>query len=346
MPSINGVEIFSVGEWNGDKYTASDLDEMVKAFNDTKDHVRPFLKLGHDEEQKLLQADGLPAAGWISNIYTKGEKLLADFVDIPKKVMELIKKKAYRNVSSEVYWDIDVDGKVYKRMLAAVALLGADTPGVMNLSDILAQYKKNGLGDLKIYANQENELIIKKYNYQINDDHGGKMTEQEIQELKDRAAKAEKEAQEAKSAREEAEKKYSQTEAELKKTEIEKQVNEFEVEFKTPPSAKPYIKELFGEEKKTYTVTSKDKSEKKLTKYELVGEILKLYKASDVNLEERSKQGDKGKKNFTIDQITEKIKTYQKDNDCTYKEAHLAVVKSLDTDYMDKVAVEPEDDDE
>ena len=71
--NISGVEIFSCGEWNGDEYTIDDLNSIVSTFEETKVGVRPYLKLGHDEEQKLLQEDGLPAAGWVDRIYVKGE---------------------------------------------------------------------------------------------------------------------------------------------------------------------------------------------------------------------------------------------------------------------------------
>jgi len=103
LHSINGVEVFASGKWNGDHYTNEDLDEMVKAFNDTGHKIKPFLKLGHNDEQKLLATDGLPSAGWVSNLRRIGDKLVADFVDIPKKIFELISNKAFRKVSSEIF---------------------------------------------------------------------------------------------------------------------------------------------------------------------------------------------------------------------------------------------------
>ena len=99
LSNIKGVEVFSVGTWNGQTFTEQDLDKMVESFKETSATVRPFLKLGHDDDQKLLQKEGLPAAGWVGSLYRKGGKLLADFVDIPKKIMELIENKAYRKVA-------------------------------------------------------------------------------------------------------------------------------------------------------------------------------------------------------------------------------------------------------
>lgn len=101
---INGVEIFSAGVWNGDKYSVADLDEMIRAFKETQGGYRPFIKLGHNDQQQLLQADGMPAAGYIGDVYREGDKLKANFTDVPKKIAELISVKAYRKVSCEIYW--------------------------------------------------------------------------------------------------------------------------------------------------------------------------------------------------------------------------------------------------
>jgi hypothetical protein len=136
---------------------------MVSAFNQLSEHVRPPLKLGHTDEQKLLQKDGLPAAGWVGRLYRQGARLLADFVDLPEKIYELIKLKAYRNVSSEIYWDVSIGEKKFKRMLSGVALLGADTPAVMNLSDILALYSNgvDSIGLSKSYLfNQASSVAV------------------------------------------------------------------------------------------------------------------------------------------------------------------------------------------
>ena len=138
--NIPNVEIFASGVWNGDKYTNDDLDIMVEAFNDPNHKLKPFLKLGHNEDQKLLANDGLPAAGFVSNLRRVGDKLVADFVDMPKKIFELVENKAFRKVSSEIFWNIQIAGKKFKRMLSAVALLGADTPAVSSLDDILEMY--------------------------------------------------------------------------------------------------------------------------------------------------------------------------------------------------------------
>jgi predicted nucleic acid-binding Zn-ribbon protein len=137
---IPGVEIFAAGKWNGDNYTEKDLDDIVSSFNDLKDKIKPYLKLGHGSDQKLLRDDELPSAGWISNLKRNGKKLIADFVRIPKKIYEVLKRGAYSRISSELWWDIPIDGKTYRRVLKAVAILGGETPAVSNLNDILSLY--------------------------------------------------------------------------------------------------------------------------------------------------------------------------------------------------------------
>ncbi|HUV84407.1 MAG TPA: hypothetical protein VMV86_01795 [Methanosarcinales archaeon] len=150
---MKDVEIFSVGTWNGDSYTEKDLDDMVNSFEEIGKDIKPYVKLGHNKKQKMLQVDGMPAAGWIVNLKRKGEKLLADFSGIPKKIKELIEKKAYGRFSSEIYWNLNLNNKKHRRVLRAVALLGADTPAVSNLNDFINLYieDKNDYQEIKEY---------------------------------------------------------------------------------------------------------------------------------------------------------------------------------------------------
>lgn len=139
---IKNKEIFAAGTWNGDKYTIEDLDNIVKAFYELKGRRDVPLKLGHDEKQELLQRDGYPAAGWVAELRREGKKLIADFVKVPRKIYELIQKGAYRRVSAEIIWNYkdSETGKVYPRVLSAVALLGADIPAVTSISAWSALY--------------------------------------------------------------------------------------------------------------------------------------------------------------------------------------------------------------
>lgn len=204
--NIEGVEIFSAGRWNGDKYTVDDIEAMVKAF----EHVgwQPPLKLGHNSEQeKGLYKDGQPALGWINRVYRQGEKLLADFKDLPQKVYEAIKRGNYKRVSAEIYWNYSTNGKTFPRVLRAVALLGADIPAVTNLEAIAGLYKE-GNHEFKVYDTKEDKRMD---------------TEKELQEAKAKLTNltTEKEALEAKNkelegAKATAETKLAEREAEVK----------------------------------------------------------------------------------------------------------------------------------
>lgn len=340
LKKIDGVEIFSAGEWNGDEYTEKDLDEMVRAFNENKMGVRPHLKLGHDDNQKLLQNDGLPAAGWVEKLYRKGDKLMADFVDIPAKIYELIENKAYRKVSSEIYLGVKIKDKVYDYMLGAVALLGADTPGVMNLKDIIAMYGFNSYNQLKTYTDGN---VLKVYDY-FENQKGIQMekTEKEIQleaklaeiqkqldekaeevkqfrvELDDAADKLEKTEQEKKEyAAKIAEAEMAKVEAELEQT-VEGMISDKLI----TKGMKPFVKALLADEPETkkYSFEQNDETVE-FGKVELVKEIAKMFaKKSEVNLDESSLEGDvtATKQEYSV----EEIEQYADENKISFSAAY------------------------
>lgn len=123
---LRNVEIFATGEHNGDTYTEADLDEMVRAYNDVG--FVPPLKSGHTKD-----TPGAPALGWVENLRRVGSKLVADFAALPKAVYEAIRNRRYDSVSAEIYFDFERGKKVFRRVLKAVALLGADIPAVPDL---------------------------------------------------------------------------------------------------------------------------------------------------------------------------------------------------------------------
>lgn len=152
---LNNVEIFAIGNWNKDNYTHSDLNEMIDNFGKLREIVKPYAKIGHSEDQKLLNSEGLPAAGWVDSIKMVGNKVVATFKDVPRVVKDLIDKKAYRRVSAEIYpkYKNPADGKIYRNVLRAVAFLGGETPAVETLSDIQALYsaRNDANNEFKIY---------------------------------------------------------------------------------------------------------------------------------------------------------------------------------------------------
>src|SRR3990167_2467796 len=143
---LTDIEIFAVGTHNGHKYTGADLDDIVEAFTDISERLGydPPIKLDHDEDQPDflgdVSKDGGPAFGWVSNVHKRGTKLICDFKAVPAKLADLIEAGAYRARSAEIWWDIDLDGKVYRRALKAVALLGVKMPAVKKLKDIFKLY--------------------------------------------------------------------------------------------------------------------------------------------------------------------------------------------------------------
>jgi hypothetical protein len=161
---IKGKEVFSAGNWKKDKYTEQDLDAMIEAFN--KLDFKPALKLHHeknDENDITTEVNLLnPALGYVSNLYRKGKKLLADFSGIPKKVYEAIQNKAYNRVSSEIAWNFKRNGKTFKRALCAVSLLGADIPAVADLETLNGLYSYSEDDELHIYdlQNDNDEKLV------------------------------------------------------------------------------------------------------------------------------------------------------------------------------------------
>ena len=49
---IMDMEVFASGKWHGDEYTVQDLSDIVANFNELRDSVTPFLKLGHQGKEE------------------------------------------------------------------------------------------------------------------------------------------------------------------------------------------------------------------------------------------------------------------------------------------------------
>lgn len=135
-----GVEIFGTGIHRDKIYTTADLDQMAANFgklsSGEKPVVRPPLVAGHEEDtDQLLNNSGWPAAGWPTKVYRQGDKLLADYNQIPRPIARMINNKAYRKVSAEIYDDFENDGQHYGKTLRRVALLGGEIPQVKTLAD-------------------------------------------------------------------------------------------------------------------------------------------------------------------------------------------------------------------
>ena len=337
---IKGVEVFSAGEWNKDKYSIEDLHSMVTAFNSLKGGFKPYLKLGHDENQKLAKNSGLPSVGWVENLYVRGDKLVADLEYIPEKIYKLIKSKAYRKVSCEIYWDLDVNGNKYPRVVGAIALLGAETPGVLNLNDILGNYallhnSKGGVFEAMDKRDNFKSYSIKFESQEDNVDLEQVQAELEAQKKsyakaqEDLAAKA-KETEEAHVELSKLREEVAKANAEATASKLAKFVVELESKKLVTPAMKDMVTELMSD-KKEYSI-----ADKKMTKEEVVTQLLSLsQEAGKVNFSEKTK-ADFAKKEDKTEAADKEIKKYAEDNKCSYAQAYKAVMKSKDVSSEDK----------
>lgn len=183
---LDGVEVFAVGEWNGMPFSAKDLDQIVDSFNKTKDRLKPYVKLGHNDKQPLLENDGLPAAGWVESLKRVGNKLVAKLSKVPAKIKDLIEAGAFRRVSVELIPKYRIGDEVHDMAMAGLALLGAKTPAVDTLDDIMALY---GGAYQIVKCNAEAEVRVYTFDREAPETNRGEvMTEQEIKALRDELA--------------------------------------------------------------------------------------------------------------------------------------------------------------
>ncbi|GAH23562.1 unnamed protein product, partial [marine sediment metagenome] len=154
---LKDVEVFGIGTWKGNKITDKDIDDIVNDTNEIIDKLKPKVKLGHDDKQALLQRTGLPAGGWITKLKRAGDKILVNIKEVPKVLYQLIKNGAYKRISSEILTDYTEPStkKIYKKVLSAIAFLGADLPAVTNLKDIAALYDSDEKAQIIIYQKAE-----------------------------------------------------------------------------------------------------------------------------------------------------------------------------------------------
>ena len=267
--SIYNVEIFSVGKWNNDKFAVDDLYDLVESFAETKDLLKPYLKIGHGEDQKLLAAEELPAAGYVENLRVVGNKLVADFRDVPDKIYQLIQTRAYARVSCEIFFDPEIEGKKYRKALKAVAILGGQTPAVSNLKDILALY---GMTESKeIYASSGEARVYdqnaecRKYEIDATTLQQEDGMEKQLKELQDKLAAKEAElvdanAKLAKFSQADAEKLTAElTETKTKLDAVTKEKGELLAKFETVSKSYASISEKMAtieKEKRTNEINA------------------------------------------------------------------------------------------
>lgn len=312
--NLDNVEIFETGTWHGDEYTTKDLDDMVSAFADTRDALKPHVKLGHSNNQSLLQKDGYPSAGWITGLKRQGEKLLARIENVPEKIYNLINSKAYGRISSEIYWNLKLNGQKHRRALKAIALLGADTPEVHSLDDFISLYTENFNGQLKIYDDKDEET-------NMSDDRIEKL-ESELKEYSTKVSELENQYSDVLKENEELKKYAAKVEYDRELSEIKTYFDTQLNDGKITPSQYDYFIALSINDKEVKTYTN-DKSNKiEGTSFELVKAIIENG-SKQVDFSEDSKHEKVEKKSELSDdeKLFEKINNYMKEHKVSYQDA-------------------------
>lgn len=327
---IADVPVFAAGTWNGDSYSTDDLDAMVSAFDETKQFMKPYLKLGHDGKQSLAQRDGLPAVGWIDRLYRRGRTLYADFKQVPQKIMDLVRAGAYKKISAEIFVNFDFNGKRYPFLLKAASFLGSDWPGVSTIDDIIALYALGG--EVKAFEGQAEtktfEAEKKKWEETEMEELQKKLAEAEarVRELSEKLARVDTLAAENKTLKDSLEKatkmvgdleaKTAEFARSKQETEINAALDKAVADKKITPAQKPLLFTLMvnTSNEKKFAVAGEEKTPQEILLQFIAGNSV------DVNDEEHSGAGKKA------GDIDAKVKEYQEKHEgMSYKDALIAV---------------------
>jgi hypothetical protein len=273
VSEIKGVEILKAGKWNGIQVTEKDLDQMVENFKDKV--IEPYLNLNHDDKftDKVKNTLSVVALGFVSTLKREGSSLIADFVQVPRKIAELIKAGSLKKRSVEFFKKgFRLNDKVYDNVLKAVSFFGADLPAVNNLSndfEVLLKSKSHliTLTDMESKPetiNFKEELIMDKI----------EVSKSEYDELVSFKSKAEK--------------------AEIDLTNLKKEKDEIEVKLKDLEGKEAELKELKADIEKKQAEAIEKEAETFINKVIDDGKLLPKFKADKVaDYIEKSK--DEGK---------------------------------------------------
>lgn len=121
------IEVFKTGEHTDSAgetrvWTVNDLDRIVELYNNQppeEKHEAPVV-IGHPENDA-------PAYGWVKQLKRKGNKLLAEIVDLDENFIDLVKKRRYEKISVAFYDNL---------LLRHVGFLGAVPPAVKGLKPV------------------------------------------------------------------------------------------------------------------------------------------------------------------------------------------------------------------
>jgi hypothetical protein len=133
---LRNVEILRAGKWNGHDVKPEHLDEMIKNYQ--AGVIEPYLNLDHDDKytDRVKQALKVVALGFVSQLRREGDRLIADFKQVPAKIADYIKSGLLKKRSVEFYpRGYTTNGMTFNNVLKAVSFFGADVPAVNGLSD-------------------------------------------------------------------------------------------------------------------------------------------------------------------------------------------------------------------
>lgn len=163
------MEIFRVGTHNGDKFSEEDLEEIASNFHDLKSELRPKLKITHHgEEEEQMSLAGLASYGDVTDVYLKRgadgiNRLFARVENVPKEVLSWIRERRFPERSIEIYPKFKLgtkeDSPVYKNVLKAIALLGAEMPAVPGMEPIKLEECLECQGTSCLFQNFMDETI-------------------------------------------------------------------------------------------------------------------------------------------------------------------------------------------
>jgi phage shock protein A len=235
--SIHDIEILRVGKWNGIDVKETDLKEMVSNFEGGV--IEPYLNLDHNDKytDNVKKALSVVSLGFVSQLKQVGDRLIANFKQVPIKIAELIKSGMLKKRSVEFYpRGFNQNGKTFNNVLKAVSFFGADVPAVNALSDdfeILLKQSDNTttlnteIECTKINFIQEKNMDItiakSEYDELLKFKNDAVRITSEVEAKEDTIQHLKAEVEKITAEKKDVEKKVSDAEAFMKKYETEKQ---------------------------------------------------------------------------------------------------------------------------
>lgn len=331
MKKILNVEILRAGTWNGTKITAENLQQMIENFD--AGIIEPYLNLDHDDKftDKVKASLKVVALGWVSALRREGDRLFADFKQVPEKIAGLIENGAIKKRSVEFFRKgYKQNGSAYDNVLKAVSFFGADIPAVNNLSDefLVLQAVQEAEGEsLKILIQENNmdEITLKKSEYE------------NLVSVKATAEKLEGEIVSLKSETEALKKSVSEKEAEIlslnkfkedhekqKALDLKAEAENFIVEAVKAGKIKPAHKDQFVAD---YMAKSADPEKLLIFKEDIAdrGKVVNLPNMKDVKDEGNTEEFSVDYSKMTNDEIFETIELKAKKDSITFEAAAVAL---------------------